>query len=57
MLRGYFMRLVILYKLNSKYYRFNLSVLDTIEYVVYKGEEDGRYDWHHDYNEGLSAFP
>ena len=44
----------IAHKLNSKYYRFNLSVLDTIEYVVYKGEEDGRYDWHHDYNEGLS---
>jgi len=44
----------VAHKLNSSYYRFNLSVLDTIEYVVYNGDEDGRYDWHQDYSEGLA---
>ena len=43
-----------IHQLNSKYYRFNLSVLDSIQYAFYDSEFGGKYDWHHDYNEGLS---
>jgi len=44
----------VTHKLNSNYYRFDLSMIGSIQYVVYHGHEGGKYDWHHDYNEGLS---
>jgi len=43
----------VVHQLNSKYYRFNLSVMDSIQYAFYDSEFGGKYDWHHDYNEGL----
>mgnify|MGYP001248020834 CR=1 FL=1 len=42
----------VVHQLNANYYRFNLSVLDTIQYAFYDADFDGKYDWHHDYNEG-----
>ena len=44
----------VIQQLNSKYYRFNLTVLDSIQYAFYDSNFGGKYDWHHDYNEGLS---
>jgi PKHD-type hydroxylase len=44
----------VVHQLNCEYYRFNLSVLDTIQYAFYDSNSGGKYDWHHDYNEGPS---
>lgn len=34
-------------KLNSKFFGFDIEVLDTIQYTVYEGQ-DSHYDWHWD---------
>lgn len=34
--------------INDQFYGFNLNGYDSFQYTVYKGEENGKYDWHMD---------
>ena len=34
--------------INDQFYGFNLNGYESFQYTVYKGEEQGKYDWHMD---------
>lgn len=33
---------------NREAFGFNIDYLKDIQYTIYRGEENGKYDWHHD---------
>lgn len=35
--------------LNQRFYRFDITGLENLQYTVYHGSEAGHYDWHIDY--------
>lgn len=36
-------------QLNNRFYRFDISGLENLQYTLYHGSEGGHYDWHIDY--------
>lgn len=38
----------IIHDINNNYYRFNISMLEPLQYSEYNSEEGGHYDWHYD---------
>jgi PKHD-type hydroxylase len=39
----------IVLRLNTDLFHFDLTGLTTMQYAVYRQEEDGYFDWHNDY--------
>ena len=37
-------------KINTEYFKFDITGIDSIQYTEYDGEYEGHYDWHTDWN-------
>jgi PKHD-type hydroxylase len=43
-------------KLNTRFFRFDLSGLAAIQYALYGGPEGGHFEWHKDYGRDLAGY-